>query len=195
MNFDMEGLFETCGYLATFIGTLLEGEISLLTSVIGARLGYFNIYPAMVLAFLGAWTADWFKFIVGKTKGQVLLQKKPSLQAKIDKATIWFEKAPYLVLSFYKLFFGLTTIILLVSGIKDISYIRFAIHSAIGVALWIALLGGLGYFFGEIMITNIKLISEYKLQIVGGLFGIAFLYWILIKRPYEKKCLVCDHVE
>jgi len=38
----MNELFETYGYVASFIGALLEGEILLLTTVISAKLGYFN---------------------------------------------------------------------------------------------------------------------------------------------------------
>jgi len=39
----MDSVYETCGYLATFIGTFLEGEIAMLTAVLGAKMGYFNL--------------------------------------------------------------------------------------------------------------------------------------------------------
>jgi len=188
----INSLFECCGLLATFLGALLEGEISMLTSIIGARSGYYNIYVAMILGFLGAWVADWFKFLVGKTKGQQLLKNKPKLQAKFDKMSVWFDAYPFLVLTFYKLFIGMTTIILLMAGVKGISVIRFAIHSALIVSLWVALLSGFGYYFAETMIMKFDQISMHKLEIVISLFLVAFLYWIFIKRPYQKACIECD---
>lgn len=40
----MNELFETCGYIASFLGTFIEGEILLLTSVMSSKLGYFNYF-------------------------------------------------------------------------------------------------------------------------------------------------------
>jgi len=182
---------EGCGLLATFIGTLLEGEISMLTSVIGAKAGYYNFYLAMLAGFAGASVADWFKFIIGKTKGQQLLKNKPELEKKINKLTSWFDKYPIFVLTFYKLFFGVTTVIILIAGIKGISYAKFAFFSTISIILWVALLSSIGYFFAEEMIMKIEYLSEHKLKIIIILFSIAFLYWFFYKRPMQKAYLDC----
>lgn len=186
-----ESLFESCGYVATFIGTLLEGEISLLTSVLGAKMGYYNYWIAMGLGFLGAWVADWFKFLAAKKKGKILLEKKPKLQAKFEKASRWFDKNPFLVLTFYKLILGTTTMTLIVAGLKNISNARFAFHSAISVALWVGIVGGLGYHCAEAMISNIEFISSHKLESLGILSLIAFLYWFFVKKPFRKECFDC----
>jgi len=184
-------LFESCGYIATFVGTLLEGEISLLTSVLGAKIGYYNYWVAMALGFLGAWTADWFKYLVARKKGQSLLAKKPKLQEKFDRASIWFDKKPYTILTIYKMLYGTTTLILIMAGLKNISYARFAIHSGISVGIWTALLGGVGYFCAEAMIRNLEFVSAHKLETLGVLSTIALLYWLIVKRPYLKYCLIC----
>ena len=185
----MEPVSEICGYIATFFGTLLEGEISLLTSVLGAKMGYYNFFIAMMMAFLGAWIADWFKYYIGKTRGAKLLENKPKLQSRINKATQLFDKNPYLVLSFYKFFFGLTTVILITAGIKKVPAWRFIIHSGIAVILWVLVFGGLGFFCAESMISNIKMFSNYKLEILGLLIATIILYWLLVKRPYRRYCM------
>jgi len=187
----IDQLFEGCGLVATFVGTLLEGEISMITSVIGARMGYYSFILALVFGFAGSWVSDWFKYFVGRSQGSKLLDKKPALQTKFNKASGWFDKHPLFVLTFYKLFFGMTTVILIMAGLKGISYTRFAFHSAISVAMWVGILGGFGYFYGEQMITNIEFVANYKLQILGSLTTIAFLYWLTIKRPYMQYCLTC----
>ena len=72
----MESFFESCGYIASFLGTLLEGEIMLLTAVISSKMGYFGYFGAMIAAFFGAYIKDWIKFLIAKKKGRQLLEKK-----------------------------------------------------------------------------------------------------------------------
>jgi len=188
----MEEFYQSCGYIATFMGTLLEGEFSLITSMIGAKVGYYNTWIAMMAAFLGAWVADWFKYLVGKTKGKDILTKKPKIKSKIDKATVWFEKYPYLILTFYKFMLGTTTVILLLSGIKNVSYWRFALHSAISVLLWVAVIGGLALHCSEVILDQFDTIKDYGLIIVGSGIVLALGYWYFIKRPRDQYCMEDD---
>ncbi len=51
----MEELFQTCGYIASFIGTFIEGEIFLTTSVVAAKMGYMKLYGALAAAWAGAY--------------------------------------------------------------------------------------------------------------------------------------------
>ncbi|MDA8692429.1 VTT domain-containing protein [Saprospiraceae bacterium] len=185
-----ESLLTSCGLVATFLGTLLEGEISMITSVVGAMMGYYNIWLALLFGFAGAWVADWFKFIVGRTQGQKLLKKKPKLEAKFNKASGWFDKHPYLILLFYKLMFGMTTVILVMAGVKGISYVRFAILSGISIIIWVGILSLVGTYCAEPVIHRIKMLSDHKLEVLGVLSVVAFLYWFFVKRPHRKECLV-----
>ncbi len=186
----MNGLdLHDCGYLATFVGVLMEGEISLITSVLGAKMGYYNLYIAMVFAFIGSWIADWFKFILARYRGKKIIEKKIKLQKKIERATKLFDKNPYIVLSFYKLFFGATTIILILAGIKNIPIWRFAIHSFIATSIWLILLSSLAFYCGEALISNFKLFTQYSLEVLSVLSIIAIIYWLYIKRPFTKQCL------
>lgn len=191
----MDSFIITCGYVATFMGTMLEGEISLLTSVLGAQMGYFNFYGAMAAGFAGAWVADWFKYVVGKTKGQKVLNMKPKLQAKVEKYSKWFDKYPFLILTIYKFLFGFTTVLLIMAGLKNISYARFALHSGISVALWVTVLGGFGYHCANAMMRNIEFVSMHSLEVIGILALIAGAYWFFVKRPYRKECLECVEEE
>ena len=99
----LESLYESCGLLATYLGTLLEGEILFLTSILSAKLGLFNYYWALIAAFLGAYTKAWIKFSLAKKHGLKLLNNKPKLAEKLDKSSVWFDKRPFVFLSIYKL--------------------------------------------------------------------------------------------
>ena len=185
----LENLYEGCGLLASFLGTFIEGEVLLLTAVVSAKLGMFNYFWGMVAAFFGAYTKDWLKFLVIKKHGNKLLEKKPKLKTKIDKSSLWFEKRPYLIMSIYRLMYGMSTVILLMAGLKDMSYLRFGIHSAISVALWVTIVGGIGYFCAESMINGIHNLSAYKWHIIGSMVIIGLGVWYFKHRPHDKFCL------
>lgn len=185
----LEGLYETCGYVASFIGTFIEGEILLLTSVISAKLGYFNFYGGLLAAFAGAFLRDTVQFILVKNQGKRLLLKKPKLQAKLNKAAGWFNKKPFFYLTIYRLMYGFSTVIIMLSGLKEnITYPRFALQSAIGIGLWVGVIGGLGYFCAEIMIEQLNFVSNHSLELIAILSASGLAYWFFIKRPMEKKC-------
>ena len=140
----LEQLYETCGYLASFLGTLIEGEILLLTSVISAKLGYFNFFGGLVAAFFGAFVRDSIQFLLVKKQGSKLLLKKPKLQKKLDNASGWFDKKPLFYLTIYRMMYGFSTVIIMLSGLKEnISYKKFAFYTSIGIGLWIMVIGGL----------------------------------------------------
>jgi len=185
----LEELYQACGLLASFIGTFVEGEVLLLTSVISAKMGMFNYYWGLIAAFFGAYVKDWLKFIVVKKQGNKLLDKKPKLKQKIDKSSVWFDKRPFFILSVYRLMYGMGTIIILMSGIKNISYLRFGIHSAISIALWIIVFGGFGWFCAEAMLSGINNLTDYKWYILGTLIVIGIVVWYYRHRPHDKYCL------
>lgn len=186
----MEQLFESCGILASFLATFIEGEILLLTSIISAKMGYFNFYIGLSAAFLGAYIKDLIKFALVKKHGQKLLAKKPKLEHKLDNASSWFDKNPFVFLSIYRLMYGFSTVVLMLAGLKNVSFLRFAIHSAISVGIWIIVVGSIGYFCAELMLEKMNFVSEHKLEVIGVLAGLGLLYWFFVKRPWEKHCYV-----
>lgn len=161
----------------------------LLTSVLSAKLGFFNYYLGLMAAFLGAYTQAWIQFLVAKKQGVKLINRKPKLKEKMDKASVWFDKRPYIILSIFKFLYGMTTVIILMAGLRDISYLRFGIHTAIAIALWVAVLGGFGFLCAEAMIDNINALSENKWYVIGALVLIGLSVWYFKHRRNDKECL------
>jgi len=143
----------------------------------------------LIAAFFGAFVKDSLKFLIVKKHGKKLLAKKPKLQSKLDKASGWFYKRPLLYMSAYRLMYGFGTVIIMLSGLKDnVSYARFAIHSAISIGLWIILIGGFGFFCAEMMIDKLNFVSDHSLEVIGTLVVIGLVYWFFVKKPREKHC-------
>ena len=83
----------------------------------------------------------------------------------------------------------MTTVIVLMSGLRNISYLRFGIHTAIAIGLWVIFIGDFGYLCGEAMINNINALSENKWMVIGPLVLIGILVWFFRHRPIDKECL------
>lgn len=182
-------LFETCGYLASFLGTFLEGEIMLLTTVLSSQLGHINFFGGMGLAFFGAFTGDFLKFYIAKKRGKKILDNKQILKVKVDKASVWFDKHPFIILCLYKFMYGFTTIIIVMAGLKDISFKQFALHSAVSIGLWVTVFGGFGYFCADVMIERIDFLSSHSKEVTGVLVLIGLGYWFFVKRKHTRNCL------
>lgn len=186
----IEQLAKTCGYLGSFLGTLIEGEALLLTSILSSRLGYFSFFGGLAAAFTGAFLKDSIKFLVVKKQGRKLLDKKPSLQAKVDRSSGWFEKRPAVFMILYRLMFGFSTLLILLIALqKDISYKRFALFSAVAIGLWIVVWGTFGYYCASVILQNLEVVKGNALYVIGGLIGLGLLYWLFVKRPRERQIL------
>ncbi len=184
----MDQLFKSCGYAASFLGTLIEGDILLLTSVISAKLGYFNYFGGMIAAFFGAFIRDSLQFSIVKKYGKKLLENKPDLQSKLEKSSIWYDKRPLFYMTFYRIMYGFSTPIILLTGLKGVSYRKFALHSGLAVFIWITLIGGFGYFFAEVMIESLSFLKTHSFEVISIMALLGIIYWFFVKRPYNKYC-------
>ena len=81
----MEGSYDALDYFATFIGTFLEGEILLLTSILMWKIEQLNFFGCLTAAFAGAYTRDWVIFLIARNKGKKLLDNRPKLKSKLDR--------------------------------------------------------------------------------------------------------------
>jgi len=185
----MEEFLQTCGYIASYFGTILEGEILLITAVVTAKMGYMNIYGALTAVFAGAYTRDWMTFLLARKKGKEIIEKKPKLQAKLSKVNNWMIKNPELLLSVYRLLFGFATVIVLLAGTSNLSMKKFGILSAISCALWTMVYGSLAYFCADALLSNIEFVSQNKGYVIAGLSMIGLGYWFFVKRKELKLSL------
>ena len=65
------------GYLAVFIGCLLEGETILVLAGFAAQQGLLSLPIVVTLAFVGGTLGDQIFFFIGKRYGESLLRRLP----------------------------------------------------------------------------------------------------------------------
>src|SRR5437867_13107588 len=65
------------GYLAVFIGSLLEGATILVLAGFAAHQGHLSLPLTLTIAFVGGTLGDQFFFWLGRTRGASVLRRIP----------------------------------------------------------------------------------------------------------------------
>jgi membrane protein DedA with SNARE-associated domain len=173
------------GYLAVFLGALVEGESVILTASSLAFFGYLDIYKIMVVAFISTVFADQSLYHVGRHYGVSFFDKYPRFKPASDRAfkllhrfDIWF------ILSF-RFIYGIRTISPVVIGASGVEIKRYTILNLIAAFIWTVISCWGGYTLGEAMmkiLENIHIIQKY---IIG--FFLFLILLILGFSVWKKK--------
>lgn len=185
----------TLGYIVLLLGSFVEGESVVLTAGFFAYKGYLSLPVIILIAFLGSLCADQLLFFLGRIYGPGLLQRKPKLKEKADKAFLMLHRYHIWFILGFRFVYGIRTVSPFVIGASGIDVKRFAILNFIAAAIWSVLscFAGylLGYFFAdEIEYAIDQAIKFQKYTITGILLLIlSVAAYFFYKRKKEKKSI------
>ncbi len=184
----MEAYLLSLGLIAVFLGVILEGEFLFLTGVVFAKLGHLDYTSVLLAGYLGILTHDWLFFILGKTQGKAFFDQRPILNERLDKVLTPFHKNNWAFFLSYRFLIGFRMILLILFGISNVSIKKFFLVSSFGGVLWIALYGGMGYFFTDVMVNNLDWFKEHKLIIFFAAISLLLIYILpkLLARPSDE---------
>ncbi len=137
------------GYLALFVGCLLEGETLLLLAGIAAHGGYLWLPLVILIAFVGGTLGDQILFFFGRRSGGAILQRWPRFEQPAARVRALVERHSSLLIIGVRFMYGLRLIGPIVIGMSTVSPLRFAILNMLGAALWATSVAGVGYLFGH----------------------------------------------
>ncbi len=137
-------------YFILFVGICLEGEISLLTSMVAARNGLLSVYVVTLVAFVATLLVDWGLFFTGKLLGSKLMRIK-KIQQQQSLVSQWIRNNPTIILVSYRYIYGFRIVVLLVLGASKVPVKKFLPYSLVGISIWTLLFSFLGYYFGGII--------------------------------------------
>jgi membrane protein DedA with SNARE-associated domain len=138
----------TYGYLAVFLGTLLEGETVLIAAGLLAYSGYLVFSAVIFCAFLASVLSDNILFIIGRLLGKKYISRFPFLSGKIEKAQKFIEEHATSVILGFRFVYRLRTVTPLAVGASNISAHKFTLLNIISSGLFAAVFGMAGYMLG-----------------------------------------------
>lgn len=157
------------GYIAVFLGAMVEGESVILTASSMAYFGYLNIYKIMVVAFISTLLADQLLYYIGRHYGSAFFDKFPSFKPAATRAfSLLNNYDKWFVLSF-RFIYGIRIISPIVIGASGIKPKRYTPLNIIAAMVWTIISCWGGYSLGEIMmniLNNIHIVQKYLICIV-----------------------------
>lgn len=178
-------LIQKFGYLALFIGTILEGETILVAAGFAAHRGFLNLVVVWAIAFSGSVIGDQIFFYIGRFKGKAFLAKKLSWKLQVDRVNKYISRYQNSLILFFRFFYGMRTIVPFALGLGNIKISKFIILNALGAAVWAICVGTAGYLFGSVLAGLLGDLRHLELHIMAAILLGGMLLWLV--RLYIKR--------
>ena len=183
----LQQLIEHYGYIAVFIGAVLEGETVLIVAGFAAHRGYLDLGGVVAVATLGGFLGDQFFFTVGRARGRQLLARFPAIERQSARVQTLVNRYHTWLIVGVRFLYGLRVAGPVLLGMSEVSHARFAVFNLLGALIWASLIAGAGYVFGqtvEMMLSNAK---RYELEAAGVLLAAGIVIWLYRRARMKKK--------
>lgn len=165
----ISALVASYGYLAVFAGTLLEGETILIAAGFAAHRGLLDWPLVVLVALAGATLGDQIAFVLGRWKGEALIERFPTLARHKPRVDDLLARHDLLCIVAVRFLYGLRIAGPVIMGSSRVPLLRFALLNVVGAALWAVLIAGAGYAGGaaiEAVLVDIRKIEEALLVLI-----------------------------
>ncbi len=146
---DHAALIEQYGYLATFVGTLLEGESLLILSGLAAHRGYLSFPVVVAVGALGGALGDIGFFLLGRHHGGRLVERFPRFAPAVGRVHRMVERHPVATILAVRFMYGLRTAGPAIIGTTRVPWLTFCVLNALGAFAWSACWAGAGWVLGK----------------------------------------------
>ncbi|MEI7494045.1 MAG: DedA family protein [Alphaproteobacteria bacterium] len=173
------------GYIAVFLGAIVEGETVILTASALSALGYLNFYKVMAITFCTTVVVDQALFMVGRRYGPAFFERFPKLRPRADKAFRLLHRFDKWFILLFRFIYGIRVISPIVIGAANVEHKRFAPLNILSALLWTTVSCYSGYAMGDVLeklLKNLETVKHYLMLGVGALVVIAAAYWYWKKR-------------
>lgn len=163
-------IFAETGFVIT---PFLPGDSLLFTAGAIASLGSLNIVVTLTILFLAAIAGDTVNYWIGHFFGKKIVDNpriKFINQEHIDKTEQFFKKYGGKTIILARFVPIVRTFAPFVAGIGSMNYSKFIFFNVVGAILWVFILTGAGYFFGNLTLVK----SNFEL-VVFAIIGLSIL--------------------
>jgi membrane protein DedA with SNARE-associated domain len=184
--YNFNHFLEQYGYLALFIGCLLEGETLLLLAGFAAHLGSLSFPLVVLLAFLGGTLGDQLFFLIGRHFGPGLLQRWPRAQQRSARVLRLLERYHRWIIVGIRFMYGLRVIGPVIIGSSRVQARTFILFNMLGALIWALLMASLGYFFG---LAAQQLFGDLKQNEAAAMLILAAagVLWLFLRHLWQRR--------
>jgi membrane protein DedA with SNARE-associated domain len=157
------------GYIAVFVGSLVEGESVVFVAGFLAHEGYLSLPKIILVSFCATLLADQVCYFIGYFYGNALIAKFPSLKPRADRAFQLLKRYDNLFILTCRFIYGIRTISPFVVGASGVGIKRFIALNFIAALVWAVSSCVAAYYFAYIIMDEIHVLPKIILGVL--LFG------------------------
>ena len=157
------------GYLFVFLGTLFEGDATLLTAAFLAHRGYFHFSWVLLIAGVTTFCANQVFYSIARRSGSTWLKNVGPHGPKMGKIIALSKKHSGLMMIASRFLIGFRTLIPAVCGVTGMRAGRFILWNIAGAVIWTATFGWAGYLGGEIFTIFFAGIRRHERDVAAAL--------------------------
>lgn len=174
------------GYAALFLGSILEGESTLIAAGFLARGGHLYLPLVMLIALTGTYLADISIYFLGRTKGEAVMAKFPVVMAYYPKVRSLFARYGVRAIFVTRYLYGFRLAAAATLGLIKMRKLTYLSFNFLSCVIWAVLVGGLGYLFGASLEALIGQVKHYEKLVVLFILIAGISGW-LIRRMWSKR--------
>lgn len=174
---DITALLHSHIYTAILLGSLVEGETTVILAGFAANQGYAPWWTVTLWAATINFVWDQSLFALGRWRGEWVLGKAPRLRDGVQRMSPMVHRHRRWVVFGVRFMYGLRTAGPIALGMARVPWSDFVVFNALGAAVWASVFAGLGYAFGNAIARVIGVAVHYEALAVVAilLLGIAAL--------------------
>lgn len=172
----MEALITTYSYLGVFLGTLLEGEATVVLAGILCHKGFFELYSVIFVSLIGTLMGDQFYYYLARWKGYEWASKSPRFRRNYPRASELLTRHSTWILLMSRFLYGLRIVIPATCGVMRIPAWRFSLLNFVSALVWTPLMAWLGYAFGR-SVTAFLNGLYLQIAIFGPIMAMTLIIW------------------
>jgi membrane protein DedA with SNARE-associated domain len=177
----LQEFVENWGYIAVFLGSLVEGESIIFMAGFLAHEGYLSLPKIILISFFGTLFADQGLYFVGRYYGNPFLDRFSSLRERAEKAFSLLRRYDNIFILSFRFIYGIRIISPIVIGASGVGFKRFLILNFVAAIIWSVSSCVAAYYFAAIIMDKIHLLPKIILGIalLGGGLGYGVYRWRL----------------
>jgi membrane protein DedA with SNARE-associated domain len=170
-------------YVALFVGSIVEGDATLITAGFLARRGYLHLWVVILVAAAATMLANEFYYRVARFHGEEAFQHKADHDPRLARVRKWIQSQGPLLLFFSRFMWGFRIAIPLTCGAVAMRRTRFSVINAAGAVVWAVPVGLAGYFLGHELEHWLTDIRRYE----WGIAAILLLGVFIVLLAWKSK--------
>ena len=159
---DIGALLQQHLYAAIVLGSLVEGETTVVLAGYAAHQGYAPWWAVTALAACVNFALDLGWYLLGRWRGPQLLARFAALRHGVEAITPRLHRHRRRVVFLVRFMVGLRTAGPVALGVARVRWQDFVAFSALGAAAWASTMSGLGYAFGRAIAVFLGELAHYE---------------------------------